>query len=107
MLACKGTASGMAKILIVDDRCENREFLIALLTYSQHQLLEASDGADALALLRRELPDLMITDIMMPTMDGYELVRLLRSEPAIANTKVIFSTAHYLGREAQNLASEC
>lgn len=68
----------MATILIVDDRPVNREFLVTLLSYGGHRLLEAADGADGLAISRAEHPDLIIADILMPTMDGYEFVRLLR-----------------------------
>ena len=70
----------MATILIVDDRPANCEFMVSLLGYAQHRLLLASDGAEALALARAERPDLVIADILMPTMDGYELVRQLRPD---------------------------
>lgn len=97
----------MATILIVDDREENRDFLAVLLGYKGHRLLAACDGAEALGLVRAERPDLMITDILMPTMDGYELVRRLRAEPAIARTAVVFYTAHFHGAEAEELARAC
>jgi signal transduction histidine kinase/DNA-binding response OmpR family regulator len=97
----------MATILIVDDRPTNREFLVTLLGYGGHRLLEAADGAEALALVRAERPDLVMADILMPTMDGYEFVRQLRADPAIASTAVIFSTAHYHEQEAQALAHAC
>ncbi len=97
----------MAKILIVDDRPVNREFLVTLLGYQDHHLLEASDGAEALEVARAERPDLVIADILMPTMDGYEFVRQIRVDPPIAQTKVIFYTAHYHEREARALAEAC
>ncbi|MBI1878832.1 MAG: GAF domain-containing protein, partial [Chloroflexi bacterium] len=97
----------MATILIVDDRPTNREFLTTLLGYKGHRLLEAADGAEALELVRVEYPDLVIADILMPTMDGYEFVHQLRADPAIAQTTVIFYTAHYLEREALALAESC
>ncbi len=97
----------MATILIVDDRPVNREFLVTLLGYSGHQLLEAGDGSEGLAVARAERPDLVIADILMPTMDGYEFVRLLRADPAIANTPVLFYTAHYHEPEARKLAAAC
>ena len=70
----------MATILIVDDRPTNREFLLTLLGYGGHRLLQAADGSEALAIAKAERPDLVIADILMPTMDGYELVRQLRAE---------------------------
>jgi len=97
----------MAKILIVDDRPLNREFLVTLLGYGDHRLLEASDGAEALDIIRAEQPDLVITDILMPVIDGYELVNRLRAEPALADTRVIFYTATYRTPEARTLAEAC
>src|SRR6059036_3797088 len=84
---------GTVTILIVDDHPTNREFLITLLGHQRHRLLEASDGAEALALVRAERPELVITDILMPTMDGYEFVRQLREDVAIADTEIIFYSA--------------
>ena len=97
----------MATILIVDDRPTNREVLTTLLGYGGHRLLEATDGAAALELARAERPDLVIADIIMPTMDGYEFVRQLRADPAVAATTVIFSTAYYHEQEAHALAHAC
>lgn len=97
----------MAKILIIDDRPVNRQFLITLLGYQKHELREASDGAEGLRIGREFRPDLIISDVLMPTMDGYEFVRRLREEPEIGKTPVVFSTAHYLSRESQALAEKC
>jgi PAS domain S-box-containing protein len=97
----------MSTILIVDDRPANREFLVTLLGYGGHRLLEAADGAEGLAVTRAARPDLVIADILMPTMDGYEFVRRLRADPAIADTRVIFYTAHYHEPEARKLAAAC
>jgi len=96
----------MATILIIDDRPTNRDYLTSLLGYGGHRLLEAGDGAEGLAIAAAERPDLVITDILMPAMDGYEFVRLLRANPAIAGTPVIFYTAHYRERSARALAKE-
>src|SRR5688572_14880107 len=63
----------MATILIVDDRPTNREFLLTLLGYGGHRLLEATDGAAALELVRAERPDLVIAGIVMPTMMAMNL----------------------------------
>ena len=96
----------MPTILVVDDRQENREFLVTLLQYGGHRLIEASDGAEALVVVQRERPDLVIADIIMPTMDGYEFVRKLRSDPDVAQTPVIFYTAAYHRLEASALADK-
>src|SRR6202030_669792 len=103
----QGNERTVATILIVDDRPTNREYVATLLGYGGHRLLQAADGAGALATARAEHPDLVIADILMPTMDGYEFVRQLRTDPAIAATRVIFYTAHYHEREARPLAPVC
>lgn len=97
----------MAKVLIVDDRPANREYLVTLLCYRGYELIQASDGAEALESIRRERPDLVIADVLMPTMDGYELVKQLRLDPEVAHVPVIFYTAHYLEGEARKLAESC
>ncbi|KQQ88982.1 EAL domain-containing protein [Massilia sp. Leaf139] len=97
----------MATILIVDDRPSNRAYLLALLGFTEHRLLEAEDGAAALQLVRAERPDLIITDILMPTMDGYEFVQRLRADRALAATRVIFYSAVYAERETVAMARSC
>jgi two-component system, cell cycle sensor histidine kinase and response regulator CckA len=94
----------MTTILIVDDVAANRAVLVALLEYHGYQLLEAAAGSEGLAVARAEHPDLVITDVLMPVMDGYEFVKQLRLDPATACIPVIFYTAHYGGREARALA---
>ena len=94
----------MATILVVDDFSANRELLVTRLRYQGHRLLEAADGREGLAVVRAEHPDLVITDVLMPVMDGYELVRQLRLDPATRATPVVFYTAHYGEREARELA---
>ncbi len=97
----------MFTILIVDNNATNRQFLVTLLGYSGHRLLEAADGAEALEVARAEHPDLIISDVLMPAMDGFEFVRCLRADPTCAQTPVIFYTATYHEREARALAQAC
>ena len=97
----------MAKVLVVDDHAENRELLIVLLDYAGHESIQAADGSEALAMVATQRPDLVICDILMPTMDGYEFVRRLRADPLISHTRVVFYTATFLEREANNLAESC
>jgi PAS domain S-box-containing protein len=97
----------VASILVVDDNAANRSLLVILLARWGHRPIEATDGAQGLAKVRAEHPDLVLSDILMPTMDGYEFVHRIRADPAIAGTKVIFQTAHYHEREARKLASAC
>src|SRR5260221_14294621 len=97
----------MATILIVDDRPTNRQFLVTLLGYGGHRLLEAANGAEALERVRADRPDLVITDILMPTMDGYEFVGHLKADPDLASIPVIFYTATYSEPQAKALADSC
>jgi signal transduction histidine kinase/CheY-like chemotaxis protein len=92
------------KILVAEDDPEARELLLLLLEGSEYSLLEAADGMEALDLLRTEQPDLLITDIVMPRMDGYELVRRLREDDRTAHTSVIFCSASYHEREVREMA---
>jgi two-component system cell cycle sensor histidine kinase/response regulator CckA len=94
----------LASILIVDDLSANRTFLAKLLRVQGHRLIEAVNGRDALAAVRAEIPDLVITDVLMPVMDGYRFVRELRLDPATARIPVLFYTAPYGEREARALA---
>lgn len=97
----------MSTILVVDDDATNRKLLATLLGYEGHEVVEAIDGADGLASARLHRPQLVIADILMPSMDGYEFVRQLRADAELARTAVIFYTANYHQREAQTLAMKC
>jgi signal transduction histidine kinase/DNA-binding NarL/FixJ family response regulator len=80
------------KILVVDDRWENREVIVNLLEPIGFEVLEASDGKEGLARLA-EQPDLVITDLAMPVMDGFEMLQQLRQNPTFQNLPVIVSSA--------------
>ena len=95
----------MATILVVDDNAANRSVLTTLLGYQGHRLLAAAGGFEAIEKTIAEHPDLIITDILMPQMDGYELVQRLRALESQA--PVIFYSATYLQGEAQALARAC
>lgn len=97
----------MATILVVDDRAINREFLATLLGYVGHEVLQASDGVEALAIARAQRPTLIITDVLMPNMDGVELADRVHDDPDIAATPIIFYTATYRVPEASVLAESC
>ncbi len=97
----------MATILVVEDHAMSRQVLKALFGYMGHRVLEAADGSAALALARSERPDLIISDVLMPTMDGVEFVRRLRAEAGLEKTPVIFYTATFRMTEAIRLGREC
>jgi signal transduction histidine kinase/CheY-like chemotaxis protein len=94
----------VAHILIVDDRAANRELLVSLLGHYGHTLDVASDGAEALERVRERKPDLVITDLLMPNVDGEELASRLRADPATVAVPVILYTATYRAREARVIA---
>jgi two-component system, cell cycle sensor histidine kinase and response regulator CckA len=94
----------MATILIVDDQPINRDVLRSILSDRGHRVLEAQDGLEALATISDEMPDLLITDVIMPRMDGFQLVRELRAQPETAALPIIFTTAHYQEPEVIPLA---
>ena len=96
----------MAKILIVDDNPSNRSLLVNFLGYCGYTLREASDGLQALAMATSERPDLVISDLLMPGMDGPEILRRLRENKDTMNTPVIFWTARFQERDARDLAKE-
>ena len=97
----------MSTILVLDDRPEDRQLLAMLLGNAGHGVVEAATGHEALGLIGSDPPDLVITDILMPAMNGYEFVRRLRSRPAVAGMRVIFCTANYVEGEIRRLAGAC
>jgi signal transduction histidine kinase len=97
----------MTTILVIDDHPTNRDLLVTLLGYRNYHVLEAGNGLEGLALARAEQPDLIIADILMPTMDGYEFARQIRADSAIAQTRIVFYTATFLEEEARELAHAC
>jgi diguanylate cyclase (GGDEF)-like protein len=92
------------KILIADDNRANREALASLLEAAGYDVSSAADGWDALMKAREERPELIISDVLMPKMDGYELARRLREDPALHAAGVIFYTAYFGEQDAKNLA---
>src|SRR6266852_6107102 len=94
----------MATIQIVDDYATNREVIVTLLGYYGHRMLEAKDGLEGLSIVHAEHPDLIIADVMMPTMNGFEFVSKLRQEPRTARIPVVFYSATFQDAEILALA---
>ncbi len=80
-------------ILIVDDTPQNVQVLARTLEEENYELAVAMNGKDALAFVKREEPDLILLDVMMPEMDGYEVCRILKENEKTAGIPVIFLTA--------------
>ncbi|MCB9076058.1 MAG: response regulator transcription factor [Anaerolineaceae bacterium] len=80
-------------ILVVDDDKEIVRLVRAYLEKAGFQVLTAYDGSTALHILRRERPALVVLDLMLPDQDGWDITRLVRSDPALAGTPIIMLTA--------------
>ncbi len=94
----------MSHVLIVDDRAANRELLATVLGYCGHSVAEAADGLLALTQVSLRRPDLVITDLLMPNMDGEALCRQLLDTAATADVPIIIHTASYRARQARQIA---
>src|SRR5438270_13244874 len=81
------------RILIVDDNETNRDILVTRLQAHGYELAQAADGEQALAAAKSLLPDLILLDVMMPKLDGIEVCRRLKSDPAMPFTPIILVTA--------------
>ena len=95
----------MTTVLVVDDRATNREIARATLDHGGYLVIEASGGRQALAMAKANHPDVVLTDVLMPGMDGYELVRELRGDPDTADIPVLFYSAKYRHDDAEPLAA--
>jgi DNA-binding response OmpR family regulator len=83
----------MATILLIDDDSENRDILKTRLERAAYQVIEAQNGEEGLALSVSSKPDLIILDVMMPKMDGWQVCRLLKSNSSTAQIPVVMLTA--------------
>ncbi len=83
----------MKKVLVVDDNPVSRELIREVLESPQHRILEAEDGEEALEKLLKEEPELVLLDIQLPVLDGYEVLRRIRGNSRFARLPVIALTA--------------
>jgi len=84
------------KILVVDDEASVRSLCLACIEHAlgdEYEVTEAADGDEALAAVETELPDLILLDIMMPDVDGFEVCRRLKGSPETKDIPIIFLTA--------------
>lgn len=88
-----------ARVLVADDNADMREYLARLLAAAGYRVTEVTDGVEALAAARRRTPDLVVSDVMMPRLDGLELVSRLRADPRTASVPVLLLSAR-AGQEA-------
>ncbi|RFF29479.1 response regulator [Wenzhouxiangella sediminis] len=96
------------KILLIEDNEQNAYLVNYLLGARQWQVISASDGPSGLRLADEEAPDLILLDIQLPGMDGYEVARRLKSRQALADTPIVAVTSYAMPGDRENcLAAGC
>jgi len=91
----------MAKILLVEDNEMNRDMLSRRLTRKGHDVVMAVDGAEGVAKAQGEPPDLILMDMSLPVLDGWEATRQLKADPATRHIPIIALTAHAMSSDEQ------
>ena len=97
----------MATVLVVDDHLATRELLRSLFEYRGFGVLLAKDASEAIVLAEEHSPDLIVTDIVMPGIDGFSLLQLLRSQTSCKATPVVMMSASLEAERARQLAERC
>ena len=96
------------RILVVEDHEDNRQILRVLLGSAGYQMIEAHDGETALTTAASERPDLILMDIQLPGLDGYEATRRIKADPALSGIPIIAVTSYALsGDEDKARAAGC
>jgi two-component system cell cycle response regulator DivK len=96
------------RILIVEDQQDNRQILRDLLMSAGFDMIEAENGADGVTAAVSERPDLILMDIQLPIMDGYEATRRIKANPDLSAIPIIVITSYALsGDEAKARAAGC
>jgi CheY-like chemotaxis protein len=89
----------MAKILIAEDERDIRDLIMFTLRYAGHEVIATNDGAEAVEAVRKEMPDLVLMDVRMPKMTGYQACEIIKADPELAHIPVVFLSAK--GQEAE------
>ena len=93
---------GMSKrILVVEDQEDNRQIIRDMLTFTDYEIMEAESGEQALEAVAKQRPDLILMDIQLPGMDGYEVTRRIKADPALRSITIIAVTSYALSGEEQ------
>ena len=96
------------RILVVEDQADNRRILRDLLSSVGYEILEAVTGDEGVTLATTQHPDLILMDIQLPGMDGYEATRRIKADPALHHIPIIAVTSYALsGDDAQAFAAGC
>jgi two-component system cell cycle response regulator DivK len=97
-----------ATILYIEDNIDNRTLVRRVLQIEGYRVMEAERGFKAFEILRSEIPDLVLMDINLPDMDGYEITTRLKQMPSLARVPVIAMTANVMkGDREKTLAAGC
>jgi two-component system cell cycle response regulator DivK len=97
-----------AKILYIEDNVENRTLVKRVLEVEGYEVLEADDGIDGLRIVREEAPDMILIDINLPEIDGYETTIRLRQMEGMSNVPIVALTANVLkGDRERSLEAGC
>lgn len=83
----------MAKILIAEDERDIRELITFTLSFAGHEIIQASNGAEAVELVQKVIPDLIMMDVRMPRMTGYEACRAIKQIEGVKDIPVVFLSA--------------
>ena len=95
-------------VLVVEDQEDNRQIVRDLLTTTDYEVIEAENGEEALAAIAKQRPDLILMDIQLPVMDGYEATRRIKADPALRAIPIIAVTSYALsGDEEKARAAGC
>jgi two-component system, cell cycle response regulator DivK len=96
------------RILVIDDHEDNRHILRDLLENARYEVIEATTGEEGVTLAEAHVPDLILMDIQLPDIDGYEATRRIKSMPAVRHVPVIAVTSYALsGDEVKALRAGC
>ena len=93
------------RILVVEDQEDNRQILRDLLASTDYEVMEAENGEEALAAVARQRPDLILMDIQLPILDGYEASRRIKADPALRSIPIIAVTSYALSGDEEKARS--
>jgi two-component system, cell cycle response regulator DivK len=93
----------MTKVLVAEDNAVNRELLHELLEMFGYEVAEATNGREALRLVEETTPDIVLLDIGMPELDGFGVIRSLRSNPHYAHLRVLAITAYAMQGDRERI----
>ena len=89
------------RILVVENQEDNRQIIRDMLANTDYEISEAENGEEALAAVAKQRPNLILTAVQLPVMDGYEVTRRIKADPALRSIPIIAVTSFALDREEQ------